>query len=30
MAGADEADSVGETEDTVGELQGLQDVQQAS
>ena len=30
VAGADEADSVGETEDTVGELQGLQDVQQAS
>ena len=30
VAGADEADSVGETEDTVGELQGLQDVQQVS
>ena len=28
VAGADEADSVGETEDTAGQLQGLQDVQQ--
>ena len=28
VAGADEADSVGETEDTARELQGLQDVQQ--
>ena len=30
VAGADEADSVGENEDTSRELQGLQDVQQVN